>query len=55
MSFFLLWWWNEPRTRHTRRSVALPEAASAGLLSQLEELKRILDEMEKGVAEKEAA
>ncbi len=52
---FLLWWWNEPRARSPQRSEAMPEAASAGRLSQLEELKRILDEMEKAAVEKEAA
>ncbi len=52
---FLLWWWNEPRTRHPHRSKALPEVASAGRLSQLEELRRILAEMEKGAEEREAA
>ncbi len=52
---FVLWCWNEQRTRDPRRSEALPEAVSAGRLSQLEELRRILEEMEKRVAEKEAA
>ncbi len=52
---FLLWWWNEPRTRSRRRSEDLADVISPGRLSQLEELRRILDEIEKGVAEKQSA
>ncbi len=52
---FLLWRWNEPRTLHPRRSEMSPEEAAEARLSQLEELRRILEEMKKGGAEKEAA
>ncbi len=53
----LLWRLNEPRARQARRCAVSPEAMSESRASQLEELRRILAEMEKTAAkvDREAA